>query len=81
MNLQTAYGPDVTSPYIRSIEYLSDSGEILLRDESENAENEDSVLNFITYDQPVLTSNHTLQIGETTAVFEGASGPFKMHIK
>ncbi len=69
MELATAYQLPENISYMRSITLDKKENRIILTDKT-NAE--ETILNFITYDKPVINDNH-IQIGShTTARFTGA---------
>ena len=59
--------PDLT--YVRKVILKKSSNTVVLEDHT-NAE--DVILNFITYEKPVILSDGKLSIGEASASFEGA---------
>lgn len=75
MDLSTAY-EETNRPYIRKIGLNKAAEEVTITDSSSHAS---VVLNFITYDMPVISDNSdgtgTIKIGEALAVYEGASSP------
>jgi hypothetical protein len=59
--------PDLT--YVRKVTLKKPSNTVVLEDHT-NAQ--DVILNFITYEKPVILSDGKLSIGEASASFEGA---------
>lgn len=59
--------PDLT--YVRRVTLKKSSNTVVLEDHT-NAQ--DVILNFITYEKPVILSDGKLSIGEASASFEGA---------
>lgn len=59
--------PDLT--YVRKVILKKTSNTVVLEDRT-NAE--DVILNFITYEKPVILSDGKISIGTTLAAFEGA---------
>lgn len=81
MNLSTAYPGSDLPPYIRRVEFLSGESTMTLTDVSDA---EDVILNFITYEEPVLQDADTnllspesgcIRLGSAELHFAGASSP------
>ena len=81
MNLSTAYTVSNLPPYVRTVEFLSGESTMTLTDVSDA---EDVILNFITYEEPVLQEADSnllspesgcIRLGSAELHYAGASSP------